>query len=53
MLIREGYTAADAIRMQREARSQEVLFNDQFVQWLLAVDPADWRGDTYPKKLAS
>ena len=52
VLIREGYTAAEAIQMQREARSEEVLFNQAFVDWLLAVDPADWRGENY-QQLAS
>jgi hypothetical protein len=53
VLIREGYSAADAIQMQRDARSEEVLFNERFVEWLLAVDPANWRGDSYPSPIAS
>jgi protein-tyrosine phosphatase len=47
ILIREGYNAVEAIRMQREARSNWVLFREEFVEFLLNLDPELWRGDTY------
>lgn len=48
VLIRDGYSAYEAITMQRNARSNYVLFNQKFVEFLLGLNPADWRGDAYP-----
>lgn len=47
VLIREGYTATQAIEMQRTARSNWVLFNEDFIDFLLELDPAEWRGESY------
>lgn len=43
VLIREGYTADEAISLLRSTRSQSVLFNKQFEKWLRNLDPAIWR----------
>ena len=51
VLIREGYTAEEAIRLQRAKRGNWVLFNQEFVQFLLDLDPTDWRGDSFPEPL--
>lgn len=48
ILIREGFSAAEAITMQRKQRSNWVLANRSFVDFLLGLDPEDWRGDSYP-----
>jgi hypothetical protein len=47
VLIRDGYTAEEAIALLREKRSPEALFNKQFVNFLKALDVEAWRGDTY------
>lgn len=49
VLIRDGYSAYDAINLQRNARSNYVLFNKKFVEFLLGLNPADWRGENYPR----
>ncbi len=48
ILIREGYSAAEAIKLQRGARSNWVLANRDFVDFLLGLNADDWRGDSYP-----
>lgn len=47
ILIREGYSAAEAITMQRAARSNWVLANRRFVDFLMGLDPEIWRGDIF------
>jgi protein tyrosine phosphatase len=47
VLIREGYTAAEAIHLIRQQRSSWALCNPDFVEFLLAADPADWQGACY------
>lgn len=39
VLMRADYSAADAIRLLREKRSEVVLFNNHFVDYLLSLDP--------------
>ena len=48
ILIREGFSAAEAITMQRNARSNWVLANRSFVDFLLGLNPEDWRGESFP-----
>lgn len=43
VLIREGYTAKDAINLIREKRNPECLFNPQFRKFLLTLDPEEIR----------
>lgn len=43
VLIREGFTASEAIEMIRDRRSPSALFNQEFVNWLLDLDVAEWR----------
>ena len=46
VLIRDGYSPADAIRLMREKRSEAVLCNQSFARWLLNLDAgqlAIWR----------
>jgi hypothetical protein len=43
MLIREGYSAEDAITLMRGKRGQAVLANKHFEAWLKEVNVADWR----------
>jgi len=43
VLIREGYTAQEAINLIREKRSKHALFNGRFAKWLLDVDVEAWR----------
>lgn len=46
VLIRDGYTPADAIRLMREKRSPAVLCNQMFTRWLLNLSDeqlATWR----------
>ena len=48
VLIREGYSPAEAIRLIREQRNEFALCNPDFVEWLYrGMDPEDWRGDFY------
>lgn len=47
VLIREGWSAADAIRLMRAQRSEYVLCNRTFVEWLTKQNPADWQGYEY------
>jgi protein-tyrosine phosphatase len=47
VLIRDGWPAADAIRLMRAQRSPYVLCNRDFERWLLSVDAADWQGEYY------
>lgn len=48
VLIREGYTPAEAIRLIRENRSPNALCNPDFVNFLLdTAEPEDWRGNFY------
>ena len=46
VLIRDGYSPAEAITLMREKRSPAVLCNQQFTRWLLGLDDeqlAIWR----------
>jgi protein-tyrosine phosphatase len=46
VLIREGYTPADAVRLIRKNRSSYALCNDKFLEWLLfGINPEDWRAE--------
>jgi hypothetical protein len=47
VLIREGYSAEDAISLIREKRHSQSLFNKQFVKFLLELDTDLWRGEVY------
>ena len=47
VLIREGYSAEEAIAMLRERRSEYALCNNDFVKFLLKQNPADWQGDEF------
>ncbi len=49
VLIREGYSARDAIDMQRSKRTRHVLCNTDFERWLLKVDAAEWQGEGHGK----
>lgn len=43
VLIREGYTAAEAIHLIRSQRGQAALCNRTFEQWLLETNVEGWR----------
>jgi hypothetical protein len=43
VLIREGYTPAEAIHLIRSQRGQAALCNSTFEKWLLSVDVEQWR----------
>jgi protein-tyrosine phosphatase len=43
VLIREGYTPAEAIHLIRSQRGQAALCNSTFERWLLSVDVEQWR----------
>lgn len=43
MLIREGYSAEDAINLMRTKRGEAVLANKHFERWLKDVKVSDWR----------
>ena len=43
VLIREGYTAQEAIDLIRDKRSKHALFNGRFEKWLSEVDVSAWR----------
>jgi hypothetical protein len=43
VLIREGYTASEAIDLIREKRSRHALSNSYFVVWLLEANVEFWR----------
>jgi protein-tyrosine phosphatase len=43
VLIRDGYTAREAIDLMRETRHEYVLFNKHFEQWLLKQPVEFWR----------
>jgi len=47
VLMREGYTAEDAIALIRKERSQYALCNVDFEKFLLKEDADKWRGETY------
>lgn len=47
VLMREGFTAEEAIAQVRATRSPDALFNRQFVAFLKSINPDDWSGDTY------
>lgn len=53
ILIREGYTAVEAIELLRAARSNWVLFNLSFVDFLLHLDVDEWRGAEFPSQVPS
>jgi hypothetical protein len=46
VLIKDGYTAVDAINLIRDKRSDVALFNPAFEQWLLLNDPHEWLTDS-------
>lgn len=43
MLIRDGYSAEDAITLMRNRRGQAVLTNTHFENWLKQLKVSDWR----------
>ncbi len=43
VLIREGYSAQEAIDLVKEKRGSAALTNDFFNEWLLSIDPQEWR----------
>jgi protein-tyrosine phosphatase len=43
VLIREGYTADEAINLIRAKRSKHALFNGRFEKWLKEASVEDWR----------
>jgi hypothetical protein len=43
VLIREGYSAEDAIELMREKRARSVLRNEVFERWLKSLDVEAWR----------
>jgi hypothetical protein len=43
VLIREGYTAEDAIDLIRTKRSKHALFNGRFEKWLKEASVEAWR----------
>jgi hypothetical protein len=43
ILIREGYTAEDAIDLIRAKRSKHALFNGRFEKWLKETSVEEWR----------
>jgi protein-tyrosine phosphatase len=43
MLIREGYSADEAINLMRTKRGEAVLANKHFESWLKAVKVSEWR----------
>jgi protein-tyrosine phosphatase len=43
VLIREGYTAEDAINLIRANRSKHALFNGRFEKWLKEASVEAWR----------
>jgi hypothetical protein len=45
VLMRDGMGAQEAIDLIRDRRSDQALCNREFVRFLLAQDPEDWRGD--------
>jgi hypothetical protein len=47
VMMREGYTAQDAIAIIRENRSAYALCNVDFEKFLLQEDAEKWRGETY------
>jgi hypothetical protein len=47
VLIREGIHPRTAIDLQRERRNKWVLCNENFEQWLLKQNSADWQGERY------
>jgi len=43
VLIREGYTADEAINLIRTKRSKHALFNGRFENWLKEASVEAWR----------
>ena len=43
VLIKDGYTPSEAIRLIRENRSTHALCNRDFEEWLLNLDVEEWR----------
>ena len=43
VLIREGYSAEEAIQLVKDNRGSAALTNEHFNEWLLSIDPQDWR----------
>ena len=39
VLMKEDFTAEDAIKLLRDKRSEVVLFNDHFVDYLVSLEP--------------
>lgn len=42
VLIKDGYTALEAIELIRTKRSEHALFNPAFARWLVDNDPHEW-----------
>jgi len=47
VLMREGYTADQAVTLIRDTRSKYALCNRHFVDFLQRQDPEVWRGESY------
>ena len=47
ILIRDGFSAKDAIALIRRKRSSWALCNKSFEKWLISQNPAAWQGDSY------
>lgn len=43
VLIRDGLSAEEAIELVKQNRGSAALTNEHFNQWLLSIDPQDWR----------
>lgn len=47
VLMRDGYTALEAIELIREKRSKNALCNKNFVYWLRNENVENWRGEEH------
>ena len=47
VLMREGYTADQAVSLIRDTRSKYALCNNHFVDFLQRQDPETWKGQSY------
>ena len=43
VLIRDGLSAEEAIALVKDNRGSAALTNDHFNEWLLSIDPQEWR----------
>ena len=51
VLIREGFSAENAIALLRKKRHPKSLCNRDFVRFLTELDEELWRGDSYQEQL--